>query len=293
MKRILTIAALFAVAGLGAAAFRFDRVAEAQTASNAKTIPEVIILGKEAKMGQVTFNHANHNGGKYSIDGTGPIACIECHHTAQPASALLAPLKTIWPADRTTTLTADLFKKDPAAAGVAACRDCHARANTTPKLLPEIPSIKHESSTAIVTLTNQQAFHRNCDGCHFAVSTSNPEMKVPRATSCVTCHKRASYLTPKLSPNPKAACPLKRLFVLSLHQPPTVNVAPRPFPDQRALRSSFYLPPLSSSSSSSVFFVVLPLFHCPLFFQGSCTFSPIGALSARCFSPTTKEEKKK
>ena len=54
-------------------------IAHAQTAEK---IPEVIILGKDAKLGQITFNHVSHNGGKYSIDGTGPIACIECHHTA-------------------------------------------------------------------------------------------------------------------------------------------------------------------------------------------------------------------
>ena len=102
------------------------------------------------------------------------------------------PLKTTWPADRTTTLTADLFTKDPAGAAVASCRDCHARAGTTPKLVPEIPSIKHEASTAIINLTNQQAFHRNCDGCHMEVLKNNPAAKVPRATNCTTCHKRTA-----------------------------------------------------------------------------------------------------
>src|SRR5215213_8181859 len=127
MKRFLIIATLAVLTVLGVIAFRSGGVAEAQTAANQTKIPEVIILGKDAKLGQITFNHVNHNGGKYSIDGTGPIACIECHHTAQPASTLHAPLKTSWPTDRTTTLTAELFNKDPAAAGVAACRDCHAR----------------------------------------------------------------------------------------------------------------------------------------------------------------------
>jgi len=194
MKRFLTIVTLVAMAGLLAVMLRSDPVAEAQTAVDQKKMPEVIILGKDAKLGQVTFNHVSHNGGKYSIDGTGPIACIECHHTAQPASALAAlpPLKTAWPTDRTTTLTAELFNKDPAAAGVAACRDCHARAGTTPKLLPAIPSIKHEASTAIINLTNQQAFHRNCDGCHFEAAAENPALKVPKATSCMSCHKRTA-----------------------------------------------------------------------------------------------------
>ena len=194
MKRLLTIAALIVLAGFVAFWLKSGTVAEAQTAANQTKMPEVIILGKDAKLGQVTFNHVSHNGGKYSIDGTGPIACIECHHTAQPASTLAAlpPLKTAWPGDRTTTLTAELFNKDPAAAGVAACRDCHARAGTTPKLIPAIPSIKHEASTAIINLTNQQAFHRNCDGCHFEAAAQNPALKVPKATSCMSCHKRAA-----------------------------------------------------------------------------------------------------
>ena len=190
MNRILILAVLVVFVIFGSVAFTFQRVAEAQTTQT--KMPEVIILGKDAKLGQVTFNHANHNGGKYSIDGTGPIACIECHHVAQPASALHPPLKTTWPADRTTTLTADLFTKDPAGAAVASCRDCHARAGTTPKLVPEIPSIKHEASTAIINLTNQQAFHRNCDGCHMEVLKNNPAAKVPRATNCTTCHKRTA-----------------------------------------------------------------------------------------------------
>ena len=157
-------------------------------------IPEVIVLGKDAKLGTVTFNHVSHNGGKYSIDGSGPIACVECHHTAQPATDLAKhpPLKTAWPTDRTTTLTAELFAKDPAAAGVAACRDCHARAGETPKLIPAIPEIKHESSTAMISLTNQQAFHRNCAGCHTEAVKQNKALKAPTTMQCTVCHKRSA-----------------------------------------------------------------------------------------------------
>ena len=155
-------------------------------------MPEVIVLGKDARLGTVIFNHVSHNGGKYSIAGTGPIACVECHHAAQPAAELAKhpPLRTAWPADRTTTLTQALFTTDPAGAGVAACRDCHARAGQTPKLLPAIPEIKHESSTAMITLTNQQAFHRNCAGCHTEAAKENKALKAPTTTQCMTCHKR-------------------------------------------------------------------------------------------------------
>lgn len=197
MKRVLIFGTISAFLGIGLLVIAVDRSAvrgSAQVKVTDQKMPEVIMLAKDAKFGAVTFNHVSHNGGKYSIDGTGPIACIECHHTAQPATEVVKypPLKTAWPTDRTTTLTADLFTKDPANAGVAACRDCHARAQQMPKLITEIPVIKHEASSALITLTNQQAFHRNCDGCHIEVREQNPNSIAPKATSCNTCHKRAS-----------------------------------------------------------------------------------------------------
>jgi hypothetical protein len=165
-----------------------------ETAVAQVKMPDVIILAKDSKLGAVTFNHVSHNGGKYSIDGTGPIGCTECHHVAQPAAELVKhpPLKTAWPADRTTTLTAELFTKDPSAAGVAACRSCHARTGETPKLLSAIPEIKHESSTAMITLTNQQAFHRNCAGCHTEAAKEKPAIKAPKTMQCTMCHKRTA-----------------------------------------------------------------------------------------------------
>lgn len=196
MKRLAIFGTIAVFLGIAVFALVADLSAtrgQAQTTTQVK-MPEVIILAKDSKFGQVTFNHVSHNGGTYSIDGTGPIACIECHHTAMPASELskYPPLKTAWPADRTTKLTAEVFAKDPKAAGVAACRDCHAKAGAVPKLLPAIPEIKHEASTAIIKLVNQQAFHRSCDGCHIEVRQANPNSKAPNATNCVSCHKRAT-----------------------------------------------------------------------------------------------------
>ena len=196
VKRTLKFA-LFSVAIVLAAVFTGSNLEGVLTSAQVKEdvkMPEVIILGKDAKLGSVTFNHVSHNGGKYSIDGTGPIACIECHHAAQPASELLKhpPLRTAWPADRTSTLTSDLFAKGPAAAGVAACRDCHARTGQIPKLLPAIPEIKHESSTAMISLTNQQAFHRNCAGCHTEAVKQNKALKGPTTMQCTMCHKRTA-----------------------------------------------------------------------------------------------------
>jgi hypothetical protein len=165
------------------------------SAQDAKKPPEVIILGKDAKLGQITFNHLDHITKNRSADGKCQIACVECHHTAQPAAEAVKhpPHKTAWPADRATTLTMELLEKDPNAVG-AVCRDCHARADTKPKLLPEIPQVKFEGSAEPTIMTNQQAFHRNCGSCHDEVVKSRPDLTPPPPTSkkCVACHKKTA-----------------------------------------------------------------------------------------------------
>ncbi|MBP7416751.1 MAG: cytochrome c3 family protein [Pyrinomonadaceae bacterium] len=165
----------------------------AQKADEQK-MPEVIVLGKDAKLGQVTFSHAKHNGGTYSITPGSPIACTSCHHTAQPAAEIAkhAPLKTAWPADRATSLTAELFAKDAKAAGVAGCRECHARTGEKPKLLDAIPEIKHEGSPALIAMNNMNAFHRTCAGCHGEVRKTVPTSKGPIQTQCTMCHKKTA-----------------------------------------------------------------------------------------------------
>ena len=163
------------------------------SAQNGRKPPDTVVLGTEAKLGVVKFSHLDHIAKNRSIEGA-KIACIECHHTAQPASdaAKHPPLKTAWPADRTTTLTADLFEKDPTAPEVNDCRDCHARADTKPKLLLEIPQIKLEVGTELVTLTNQQAFHRNCAGCHDEIVKTSKDLNPPTSRKCTACHRRAA-----------------------------------------------------------------------------------------------------
>jgi hypothetical protein len=181
------------LAGLVAFSVGIGGRSQAQQADDPK-MPEVVILGKDAKLGQVTFNHVKHNGGAYNITPGTAIACISCHHTARPAAevAKFPPLKTSWPAERTTILTSDLFTKDPKGAGVAACRDCHARTGNIPKLLPAIPEIKHEGSPALISMNNMQAFHRTCAGCHTEVRKTLPASKAPIQTQCMVCHKKAA-----------------------------------------------------------------------------------------------------
>jgi len=170
-----------------------SKLASDVSGQDGKKPPEKITLGADAKLGPVAFNHADHFTRNRSVDGTAKIACVECHHTAQPLADALKlknpPHKTVWPADRTTTLTAELLEKDPKAPPVNDCRDCHARTDTKPKLIPEIPQIKGETDPII--LTNQQAFHRNCGGCHDAVLKARPDATAVGSKKCTTCHKRA------------------------------------------------------------------------------------------------------
>lgn len=166
------------------------------SAQDAKKPPEKIVLAKESKLGQVAFNHLDHATKNRSADGTKPIACVECHHTAQPAAEAEKhpPHKTAWPADRTTTLTAELLEKDASAPPVNVCTDCHARADTKPKLLPAIPQLKYEGSAEPTVLNNQQAFHRACGECHDAAVKARPALTPapPTSKKCVACHKKTA-----------------------------------------------------------------------------------------------------
>jgi cytochrome c553 len=163
------------------------------SAQDGKKPPEAITLGADAKLGQIKFNHLDHITKNRSVDGTAQLACVDCHHTAQPAAEALKhpPHKTVWPADRTTTLTVELLEKDGTALG-AVCRDCHARTDTKPKLLPEIPQVKFEGSADVTIMTNQQAFHRNCGGCHDEVAKKKPDTTAPTSKKCMQCHKKAA-----------------------------------------------------------------------------------------------------
>ena len=173
-----------------------SRVTRDLGTQDARKPPETMILAKESKLGQVAFNHAAHFTKNRTVDGTKPIACVECHHTAQPAAEAVKdpPHKMAWPADRTTTLTAELLEKDPNAPAVNICTDCHARADTKPKLLREIPQLKFEGSAEPTVLNNQQALHRNCGGCHDEVVKARPNLDPPPPTSkkCMVCHKKTA-----------------------------------------------------------------------------------------------------
>lgn len=164
-----------------------------RTTSSQTKAPDTIVLAKDAKLGQVTFNHMKHATENRSADLSKPIACVDCHHTAQPASEAVKhpPHKTAWPADRTTTLTMELLDKDAKALG-AKCSECHARTGEKPKLLPEIPSVKLEGGSEPTVMNNQQAFHHACGDCHDAVAKAKPDTTAPTSKKCTACHKKSA-----------------------------------------------------------------------------------------------------
>src|SRR5688572_4897717 len=162
-------------------------------AQDAEKMPDTIVLSKEAKLGAVVFNHLKHATNKWSADGTKQIACVDCHHVAQPLSEALKrpPHKTVWPPDRKTTLTAELLAKDPTIV-VPRCTDCHARSDGKPKLLPEVPSLKFDGADEATVLNNDKALHRSCGGCHDETVKLRPALHPlpPTSINCTACHKR-------------------------------------------------------------------------------------------------------
>ncbi|HMT08672.1 MAG TPA: cytochrome c3 family protein [Pyrinomonadaceae bacterium] len=188
--RTAIVAVVFAGVAVFVGSESFAQRAKPKPAEKKPVIPKVITLAQRAKLGRVTFNHVKHNGGEYNASG--PITCIQCHHTARPAAELvnIPPHTLVWPKDRDTTLTAELFAEDPKKAAVAACRDCHARAGQKPKLLDAMPVIVDPDTKQETLITNEVAFHNACDVCHFEIGFRNKNTKAPTVTNCKSCHKR-------------------------------------------------------------------------------------------------------
>ena len=137
----------------------------------------------------VPFSHVNHATKNYSVDGTKPIACVECHHTDQPAAeaAKHPPLKTAHPADRTVTLTAETVK-DAKTPKVEGCRACHAQEDAKPTIGDAIPEVTYEGDTDPTVLTNEEAYHRNCNGCHDQAVDKRKGINAPSSQECSKCH---------------------------------------------------------------------------------------------------------
>jgi Zn finger protein HypA/HybF involved in hydrogenase expression len=155
-----------------------------------KIQPKEVTLGKDSqsdKYGEVAFNHENHSLKNYNIDGKAVIACVDCHHTDQPAAALKPPLKT---AERDAVLTAALLQAADAKP-VKSCRTCHLQAGDDSA---PIPTVIYEGKTTPTKLTNEVAYHLNCNTCHDKAIAARAALKgkVPGSNDCVPCHKPVS-----------------------------------------------------------------------------------------------------
>ncbi len=144
--------------------------------------PKEIVLSKDAKNPKdrpVLLTHEAHATKNYSEDGKSVIGCTVCHHTDQPKTALSGVLKT---SERNVVLTAATLAAKP----VASCRACHEQTGKTPARWPALPTVKYPDDDDPTTLTNDEAYHRNCNTCHEAVKKRNPATKAP--TTCAGCH---------------------------------------------------------------------------------------------------------
>jgi len=163
------------------------RSASASLAVQTKTPQDEYKLASHSKkQPSVTFRHDKHTTLNYSVDGTKPIACVECHHTEQPAADVAkVKLLTSWPKDRTVALTPETAK-DAKTPDVQTCWACHAPEGETPKLMAAIPEFTPEGESDPITLTAEEAFHRNCISCHTA---AKEKRKAKAPTNCAECHK--------------------------------------------------------------------------------------------------------
>ncbi len=152
-----------------------------------KVQPKEVTLGKDSqsdKYGEVAFNHENHSLKNYNVEGSAVIACTECHHTDQPASALKPPLKT---SEREAALTTALLAASDAKP-VKSCRVCHLQAGDDSA---PMPSVTYSGKTTPTKLTNEVAYHMNCNLCHDKAIAARPALKgkLPGSNDCVPCHK--------------------------------------------------------------------------------------------------------
>ncbi|MBA2493566.1 MAG: cytochrome c3 family protein [Acidobacteria bacterium] len=143
---------------------------------------------KGALKPDAAFDHVKHSTQlSYSLDGKTVTACIECHHTDQHSAPKGQEyLKRF---DRKEPLTAKQLEasKQP----VSSCRACHFQESTEPtdEFPPqEVTYPKKSGKQPTGTLTNDVAYHINCNSCHDAAKTRDPKLKAPQR--CFDCHTK-------------------------------------------------------------------------------------------------------
>ena len=155
-----------------------------------KTMKKEVLLDQDGSEGAVPFNHDTHAFKNYSIDGKSVIACVECHHSDQPKSAMKPPLVT---SERDVVLTFDVWKAS--AQKVSECRACHFVPTDIPEG-KEMPTLTYTERGKSVTkdLSAEFAYHKNCNECHDSAAKARPELKsrpgFATGTDCKTCHSK-------------------------------------------------------------------------------------------------------
>ncbi len=153
-------------------------------ATGGKEIAKTFTLAKDSQSeyGEVAFNHENHAFKMYSPDGKSVMGCVQCHHTDQPKSALKPPDVT---SERDVTLTLAVYKSSPQK--VNDCRACHFQDGN-------VPDGKTMPAANGKDMTNEIAYHINCNGCHDAAFKARPELKsrpgFATSKDCTICHKK-------------------------------------------------------------------------------------------------------
>jgi len=154
----------------------------ASTSTGGKKITKSFTLGQNSftEYGDVAFDHENHAEKNYSADGKSVVACIDCHHTDQPKSALKLPLVT---SERDEILTMAVYQKS--SQKVSTCRSCHYQES-------EVPEGKTIPKANDKVLDNRLAYHINCNDCHDAAARLRPEVKkkagFATTNQCTVCH---------------------------------------------------------------------------------------------------------
>ena len=189
-KPLLVLIAMLACVALGLAGSAVAGSVSQDIPKESKVQPKDVVLAKDSqsdKYGEVSFNHDNHTTKNYSVDGKSVLACVECHHTDQPASALKPPLKT---SERDVALTAAVLAAADSKP-VKGCRSCHLQAGDDSATLP---TVTYAGKTTPTKLTNEIAYHTNCNVCHDKAIAARPALKgkVPGSTDCLPCHKPVS-----------------------------------------------------------------------------------------------------
>jgi hypothetical protein len=150
-----------------------------------------IILAKDSddpKSGEMkpeaAFDHVKHSTlPLYGADGKTVAACVDCHHTDQPSSTL-GYLKAFERKEVLTTAQLEASKQP-----VKSCRACHFQPSAEETDVYPPASVTYPADSKRPPsgkLTNDIAYHLNCNTCHEAAKKRDAKNKAP--VTCDDCH---------------------------------------------------------------------------------------------------------